>query len=111
MNSSKILVVALCALALGSSVAEPAAAHRDGSWLRPAEVQLRVENRGYGLAVCRGRGPLRAVASVVDPQVAYLRHFECFVNIRGSGVICVHTQPGKRIALAPRPPDERRCRF
>ena len=111
MNTSKFLLFALAALALGISVPDDAAAHRDGSWLRSAEVQLRVENRGYGLAICRGRGPLRVVAPVVDPQFAYFRHFECVVNIRGSGVLCVHTQSGRRIALAPRPPDQRRCRF
>jgi hypothetical protein len=111
MHTSKYLVVALAALALGSSVPDRASAHHDGSWLRPAEVQLRVENRGYGIAVCRGRGPLRVLARVVDPQFASFRHFECFVNIRGSGVLCVHTRPGKRIAVVPRPPEQRRCRF
>jgi hypothetical protein len=111
MNTSKLLVVALAALTLGIAVPDLAAAHRGGSWLRPAEVQLRVENRGYGLAVCRGRGALHADAPVVDPQFASFRHFECFVNIRGSGVLCVHTKPGKRIVLAPRPRDQRRCRF
>lgn len=103
MTSPKIFLVALAALALCLSAAEPAAAHRDGSWMRAAEVQLRVENRGYELAICRGRGQLRVVVPVVDSQFAYFRHFECFVNIRASGVLCVHTRPGKGIALAARP--------
>lgn len=113
MKTSKFLVVALAALALGSSVPDRASAHRDGSWLRPAEVQLRVENRGYGIAVCRGRGrgPLRVLARAVDPQIATFHHFECFVNIRGSGLLCVHTRPGKRITVVPRPPEQRRCHF
>jgi hypothetical protein len=111
MNTSKPLVAVLAALAVGSSVPDRASAHREGSWLRAAEVQQRVEARGYGLAICRGRGPGRLLAPIPDQQFALFRHFECFVNIRGSGVLCVHTQPGKRIAVAPRPPDQRRCRF
>jgi hypothetical protein len=79
--------------------------------MRAAEVQLRVENRGYGLAICRGRPPFRLLAPIPDPQFALARHFECFVNIRGSGVLCVHTRPGKRIAFILRPPEQRRCPF
>jgi hypothetical protein len=106
-----LLAAPLAALALQVSAPEHAAAHGDGSWMRAAEVQLRVESRGHGLAICRGRGPGRVTVAIVDPQFAYFRHFECFVNIRGSGVLCVHTRPGKRIVLASRPPGHRLCRF
>lgn len=111
MTRTTLFLAVLMAAALCVAVPERAAAHGDGSWMLAADVQLRVENRGYELAICRGRGPLRVPVPIADPQWAWFRHFECFVNIRGSGVLCVHTRPGKRIALSPRPPKQRRCRF
>jgi hypothetical protein len=111
MTRTMLFLAILTAAALSTAVPERAAAHADGSWMLAADVQLRVENRGYELAICRGRGPLRVPVPIADPQYAWFRHFECFVNIRGSGVLCVHTRPGKRIAFNLRPAEQRRCRF
>ena len=113
MTRLKLLLAVLAAAALCGAVSERAAAHGDGSWMLPAKVQLQVEKQGHGLAVCRGRGPVRVPVPIVDPRFrfTFFRHFECFVNIRGSGVVCVHTRPGRRIAFASRPSEQRRCRF
>jgi hypothetical protein len=111
MTRTMLFLAILTAAALSTAVPERAAAHADGSWMLAADVQLRVEDRGYELAICRGRGPLRVPVPIADPQYAWFRHFECFVNIRGSGVLCVHTRPGKRIAFTLRPAEQRRCRF
>jgi hypothetical protein len=111
MTRTTLFIAVLTAAALCVAVPERASAHGDGSWMLAADVQLRVENRGYELAICRGRGRVRVPVPIVDPQYAWFRHFECFVNIRGSGVLCVHTRPGKRIAFTPLPREQRRCRF
>jgi hypothetical protein len=111
MTRTTLFLAVLTVAALSVAVPQRAAAHGDGSWMRAAEVQLRVENRGYELAICSGRGPLRLPVPIADSQYAYFKHFECFVNVRGSGVLCVHTRPGRRIAVALRPAEQRRCRF
>jgi hypothetical protein len=111
MNGAKVLLAASLSAAIWAALPQPAAGHRDGRWLLSAEVQRRVENRGYELAICRGRGPLRLPVPIADPQYAFFRHFECFVNVRGSSVLCVHTRPGARLVLTTRPQEQRRCRF
>jgi hypothetical protein len=111
MTRTVLFLAVLTAAALSAATQERAAAHADGSWMLAADVQLRVEHRGYELAICRGRGPLRVPVPIADPQYAWFRHFECFVNVRGSGVLCVHTRPGKRIAFTRLSLEQRRCRF
>jgi hypothetical protein len=103
-----LLLAAIVAVAVTASVAPPAGAHRGGSWMLPADVQRGVEARGFDLAICSGRGAYRIPRNAPPDRRWFLfRHFECFVLDR---VVCVHTRPGKRLLLVPKPLGHT-CRF
>jgi hypothetical protein len=104
-----VLGVAVAAAAVTAAFSQVAAAHSGGSWMLAMDVQLRVEQRGYELAICSGRGPYRIPFPTVERKNLLFRHFECFVN-DPVGVVCVHTRPGKRLVLVARPVGHT-CRF
>lgn len=106
-----LLSAAVATAVWAGFLAQSAAGHRGGSWMFPADVQHRVEARGYTLAICNGRGPYRAPSPPIpDRRYLKFRHFECFVNDRGGLVLCVHTRAAKRISFVVRPVGHR-CRF
>jgi hypothetical protein len=104
-----LLGVAVAATAVTASFPQSAAAHSGGRWMLAPDVQLRVEARGYELAICSGRGPYRILVPTVERKNLLFRHFECFVN-DPVGVVCVHTRPGKGLLLVTRPVGHT-CRF
>jgi hypothetical protein len=115
-NRSLLIRRALLCAALATAVAsavlpQPAAAHRNGSWMYPQEVMLRIEARGFDLAMCKGRGVPRYRG---DPDTSYaqFRHFECAATTRSGElrVICVHTLSRKRLQTVQKPVGHL-CRF
>ena len=108
----RLLLLSAAAAVLAASVPQTAAAHRNGSWMFPQEIMLRLEARGYALPMCRGLLPIRYRGSA-NPSYAQFRHFECLVTSRAgtpNQVFCVHTLPGKRLKLSAKPLGHT-CRF
>jgi hypothetical protein len=110
-TARRLLLLAPLTAVLAASLTEPAAAHRGGSWMLPADVQVKVEARGFELAICKGRGTYRIPRNAPPDRRYFLfRHFECWVNAGGGAVKCVHTRPGRRIVMVSLPAGST-CRF
>jgi hypothetical protein len=97
------VIGALTAAVAASFFAQSAAGH-GGSWMFPQEIMLRIEARGFDLAMCKGRGTPR-YRGIPDPSYAQFRHFECAATTRRGElrVFCVHTLARRRLYVIQKP--------